>query len=125
MIDLKLNWFFPDEDPAEEEAAAEETETVDVPNTPGIGGVLTAWVETLEDESVLLRATFKEVSDALASGWIVAVFDGKGTMTYVSSATESDGTYTVLLASGDSYTSEDPNAQMVQAESDGGDEVGA
>ena len=112
MIELKLNWFADEE--AEEEAA-EETETIDVPDVPGIGGVLTVWKETLEDSSVVLRATYNEVADALSHGWVVAIFDGQGVCSIVSEASESDGTYTVTSGSA-SYTSSDPNAQMEAAE---------
>jgi len=113
MIELKLNWFTDDES-AEEEAAEEET-VIDVPDVPGIGGVLTVWKETLADESVVLRATYNEVADALSHGWVVAIFDGAGTCALVTEASESDGTYTVTDGT-NSYTSEDPNAQMEAAE---------
>lgn len=107
MIDIKLNWFLDDEP---EEESEEEAAVVDVPDVPGIGGVLTVWAEN-EGGDTVLHATFKEISDALMNGWVVAVFDGQGSMTYVTEAEESGGTYTVTTTNG-YFEADSPDVQM-------------
>lgn len=118
MIELKLNWF----DGEEEEEAAEP---INVPDIPGVGGVLTAWVETLEDESVVLRATFKEVLTALNKGWIVATFDGAGKCAIITEAsvdeTGDDPVYVIKDSAGAEYNgdSEDEQPVLQAADNDG------
>ena len=117
MIELNLRWF-EDEEP--------ETETPDVPNIPGVGGVLTVWQEEDENEDAWLRATFKEIQDAINSGWIVGVFNGMGACDLVVevSLDESgeDPVYTVQTADGYEYTAASEDEQLkLYSEIDGGE----
>lgn len=106
MIELKLNWFDDEE---------ETVEPINVPDIPGVGGVLTAFVETLEDESVVLRATFKEVSLAVNKGWIVAIFDGAGKCSIVTEASVDDSgevlLYVIKDSAGAEYAATSPDVQ--------------
>lgn len=124
MIELNLRWF-EDEEP--------ETETPDVPNIPGVGGVLTVWQEEDENEDVWLRATFREILDALNSGWLVGVFDGNGTCGFAVHAyideTGEDPVYTVQTTDGAAYTAASEDEQLklysaIDGGSDGGSDGG-
>lgn len=85
------------------------SETVNVPDVPGIGGVLSVY---LEDGA--LGALWSEINQALNDGWIVCVFSvqpGKYTAEFVDSASvdESgeDPVYTITIGE-TSYTTDDP-----------------
>jgi hypothetical protein len=117
MIELNLRWF-EDEEP--------EVETPDVPNIPGVGGVLTVWKEVDENEDVWLRATFKEIQDAVNSGWIVGVFDGMGACDLVVAAaldeTGDDPIYGVETLTGATFTAASEDEQLkLNSEIDDGD----
>lgn len=123
MIDLKLRWFA-DDDPADDtpgdDTPADDTpaaDPVDVPDVPGVGGVLTAWLETLGDTSVVLRATYKEVRSSLDHGWIVGLFDGAGKCTFVTEAsvdeTGDTPVYVVKDAAGNEYDASSEDGQPV------------
>lgn len=101
MIELKLNWFTDDE-PADDTPAADP---VEVPDTPGVGGILTAWKEVV-DSSTILRATYTEVLNALNHGWVVAIFDGAGKCAIVTEASIDDSGDTDVYVIKDSASNE-------------------
>lgn len=86
---------------------------IDAPDIPGIGGVLSVYLEETDEGEKVLRASWREIDRALRRGWIVGVFEvteESVKMTLMDDASVSDGVYSVTF--GDTtYTASGPKDQ--------------
>lgn len=87
---------------------------IDVPDIPGVGGVLSVYVEYDESKGEkFLRATWREIAAAMKRGWIVNVAEVSATEDSIWTVTmvSTEGGYSVVLSNLSLFGSDDPDSQ--------------